>query len=484
MRTYHRLVFRDCTAFSAALESSHCGAGVRAALARGEVIEVQGHRFRLCRSESGWKIRTAPFWQMTHRQRFARLMRHLCLGGDEVLWEARVRRFVKRCAIRVETQGSGDGARPRVLPLYLKGWLPPPVEQGGTSAISREAGLQRRAELLRYGTPPAARGDRASEGTSPVSPPRRPVIPAGIDLRRLCPDVAATLFGQGADLQGRNLRDSDLGSLDLKGANLRDAVLLRCRAREAVLSEADLQGADLRFADLRGARLDGAKLQRAQLAGARLQNARLDGADLRGQSLDVAALAGATLRDAMLDGAELVLADDVFCSSARTALLKPLDQPDGNLLWTLSSLPTQAQRRNLMIRIVQALSEAMRLNHNVADTHAAVAQVLLRHAPDYWSDPRDPNAKLSINVWMQAIARHQCRQLTGAVPDACVSAVADLAKRYLAMFGALSGGQCRWSFQPPERLLEHLSSTESRSQPQPQSSLTPVSSVNLSTTGR
>lgn len=460
MRTYHTLSYRDCTAFSAAVESPHLGPAINAALVRGELIEVQGHRFRLCRSDAGWKIKTASLWQMTHRQRFARLMRCLRLGGDEVLWEARVRRFVKHDALRVQVdggggaEGNGGAARPRVLPRYVNGWLPPALDRGSLSTQSAAAGRRRRAELLQYVQRPHAEPDGASEaaseaasegaseGAGKVPPQSRPAMPPGIDLRRLCPDVAAHLFGPGADLRGRNLRDSDLGPLDLSGADLRGAVLIRCKAAGASLVGTDLQGADLRCADLRGARLDAAKLSGTRLAAARLQNASLHGADLHGQTLDMMALAGATLHGADLTGARLVLAGDVFTNGAvRRAMLKPLHQREDNLLWTLVSLPDPDRRRELMRAIVRALWHAVTQGEDVSDTHDALAAVLLRNIDDYWGDPRDKNADIALNGWIQTLARHQCLRLADALPEPCEGALLQLVDRYRTMFaerGALS----------------------------------------------
>ncbi|XQU70758.1 Pentapeptide repeat-containing protein [Cupriavidus sp. H18C1] len=463
MRTYHTLSYRDCTAFGAAVESPRLGPAIGAALARGEVIEVQGHRFRLCRSGSGWKIKTATLWQMTHRQRFARLMRCLRLGGDEVLWEARVRRFVKHCALRVENGGDGRGgggvshevsheisrevrqegshdrARPRMVPLYVKGWLPPALDATDMSAESREAGRRRRAELLRHARRPQAEPDGASEGSAEV-PPQGPPLPSDIDLRRLCPDVAAHLLGAGADLRGRNLRDSDLGPLDLGGADLRGAVLVRCKAIGAGLVGADLQGADLRGADLRRARLDGAKLAGTRLAAARLQNASLHDADLRGQTLDMMALAGAALHGANLTDARLVLAHDALIDGAvRRAVLKPLHQREDNLLWTLASLPDRDQRRGLMQAIVRALAHAVTQGEDVSDTHDALAGVLLKNIDDYWGDPGDMNADIALNGWIQTLARHQCLRLADALPEPCEGALLQLADRYRAMFAERGG---------------------------------------------
>lgn len=442
MPTFHILAYRDCTAFGAAVESPHRWPAISAALARGELIEVQGHRFRLCRSGSGWKIKAAALWQMTHRQRLARLLRCLRLGGDEVLWEARVRRFVKHCAIRVEGGGGDGGARPRMVPLYVKGWLPPALDHGGLSEETREAGRRRLAELLRYGRRPQAEPDGASEGTEMVPPHSEPAMPAGIDLRRLCPDVAAKLFGPGADLRGRNLRDSCLGALDLRGADLRGAVLIRCEAVRANLAGADLQGADLRLADLRGANLDRAKLSGARLGAAQLQNASLEGADLRGQTLYWMALGGATLSGADLTGARFVLPQEALIDRAtRQAALKPLHQRDGNLLWTVASLSDPKWRRELMTMITRAVAGAIAHDEDVCDAFDALAEVLLKDIDDYWVNPRDMSANLELNVWILRLAAYQCQRLAEALPEACEGALLELVDQYRTMFvkrGALS----------------------------------------------
>ncbi len=431
MRTYHRLAFSDCTAFSAAVESPHYRSAVQASLARGEVIEVQGHRFQLCRSGSDWKIKPASLWQMTHRQRFARLMRRLHLGGDAVLWEARVRHFVKHCTLRVVS--GVDGLR--VQPLYALKWMPPPLDGSGMSMASREAGRQRRAELLRYSRPPADANDGAAERNGKIPPCAPKVLPKEIDLRRLCPDVAADLFGPRANLSERNLRDSDLGPLDLHGANLRGAVLIRCRAPNVNLSDADLRGADLRQADLSGARLAGAGLVDTMLAGAKLRNATLDGADLRNQKLNLMALAGATLHGANLTGASLELPDDALTDGAtRRAVLKPLGHPDGNLLRTVASMPELSQRREALAAIVRALNRATADGEDVCDTHDAFAQLLLKNLDDYWGAPSDISADIALNGWIQTLARHQCTRLAYATPVHSQGVVLQLADRYRAIF--------------------------------------------------
>jgi len=74
-----------------------------------------------------------------------------------------------------------------------------------------------------------------------------------------------------ADLQGINLRGSDLSYADLSEANLSGANL-----RGTDLSFADLSQANLRDADLRGALLMSASLDQADLEGANLEKADYD----------------------------------------------------------------------------------------------------------------------------------------------------------------------------------------------------------------
>ncbi|MBW4674205.1 MAG: pentapeptide repeat-containing protein [Desmonostoc geniculatum HA4340-LM1] len=74
-----------------------------------------------------------------------------------------------------------------------------------------------------------------------------------------------------ADLQGINLKGSDLSYADLSQANLSGANL-----RGTDLSFADLSQANLRDADLRGALLMSANLRQADLKGANLEKADCD----------------------------------------------------------------------------------------------------------------------------------------------------------------------------------------------------------------
>jgi hypothetical protein len=69
-----------------------------------------------------------------------------------------------------------------------------------------------------------------------------------------------------ADLDGANLRDSNLRGADLLGANLGAANLRAANLAWALLAEANLGGADLVWADLRGANLAWADLTKATIS--------------------------------------------------------------------------------------------------------------------------------------------------------------------------------------------------------------------------
>ena len=100
---------------------------------------------------------------------------------------------------------------------------------------------------------------------------------------------------QGIDLQGENLKDTNLDKAklqgaDLKGANLDKAKLQGADLKGANLASAKLQGANLVNAnledtDLRSANLQNANLKSAILMDANLQNANLEGANLKGTDL-------------------------------------------------------------------------------------------------------------------------------------------------------------------------------------------------------
>ena len=127
----------------------------------------------------------------------------------------------------------------------------------------------------------------------------------GIDLT---PPILAEQW-RGTPKEERILRGRCTQFTHLREVELSEAVLVR-----ATLVCADLQGSDLRKTNLSGAWLQGSRLSEAELQGAILSRARLQGAilskaDLRGAILSKADLRGATLSGARLQGAILSKAD-------------------------------------------------------------------------------------------------------------------------------------------------------------------------------
>jgi uncharacterized protein YjbI with pentapeptide repeats len=112
-----------------------------------------------------------------------------------------------------------------------------------------------------------------------------------------------------AKLSGAMLSDANLRGAKLSGANLSDANLLKADLSGADLTEADLSLAHLTDAMLFSAKLTGAILRRTILSPAGLTEADLSGADLTEADLTGANLTGANLRGANLRGADLSMAD-------------------------------------------------------------------------------------------------------------------------------------------------------------------------------
>jgi len=103
---------------------------------------------------------------------------------------------------------------------------------------------------------------------------------------------------RGANLSGKNLRQTDLMGAYLIGANLSGSNLAGANLRGAWLTSANLKRANLHGADLRGARLVGADMAGANLRKTDLRDARLAGANLTGARLNGAKFLGATLHSA------------------------------------------------------------------------------------------------------------------------------------------------------------------------------------------
>jgi uncharacterized protein YjbI with pentapeptide repeats len=140
------------------------------------------------------------------------------------------------------------------------------------------------------------------------------------------------------DLQGADLRDSELTSVNLEGArldgvhlsgsvlwnaNLEGAILTGSHLEAANLGDANLTGANLAGAHLEGAYLSGTKLIGANFRGAHLEGAYLSGAGFEGADLTNADLRGAYLDGAVLTEEQLVVSE----GDARTRLPAGLTPP-------------------------------------------------------------------------------------------------------------------------------------------------------------
>lgn len=122
-----------------------------------------------------------------------------------------------------------------------------------------------------------------------------------------------SIFKPGADLEGLDLREYTMASVNLTGAimdnvNLGGVNLIESNLVETKLVGAHLEGANLRKAHLERANLAGSFMENTDLRGANLREAYLEDADLRGASMINANLKGAYLEDADLSGADLTRA--------------------------------------------------------------------------------------------------------------------------------------------------------------------------------
>ena len=86
--------------------------------------------------------------------------------------------------------------------------------------------------------------------------------------------------GKKADLEGVNLRYTDLEGANLEGAILGYTDLKRVNFKGVILRYADLRGADLQGVNLEGANLEGVILRNANLKGANLEGVNLEEANL------------------------------------------------------------------------------------------------------------------------------------------------------------------------------------------------------------
>jgi hypothetical protein len=158
---------------------------------------------------------------------------------------------------------------------------------------------------------------------------------SGLDLRWFGPDPgddrANEYFFQNRNLQGMQLRWTDMEGVSfrdasLSGANACRANFTRTNLSGAYLSGTNLTGANFRDADLQGSTLDGANLSGAYLVGARFRWANLTGATMTDADLSGANLNAANLTDANLKGADLNGAFLVSTKFCRTTM------PDGEVL--------------------------------------------------------------------------------------------------------------------------------------------------------
>jgi uncharacterized protein YjbI with pentapeptide repeats len=118
----------------------------------------------------------------------------------------------------------------------------------------------------------------------------------------------------GADLSGVHLRQAKIARADLSGASAASALLGGIDGYRLIASNADFQDADLGrgyFAEatFKGANLTRAILPLAVFSNATLAGANLQSADLRGVVFDGADLSGANLSGANIDGAVFTDAD-------------------------------------------------------------------------------------------------------------------------------------------------------------------------------
>jgi hypothetical protein len=118
------------------------------------------------------------------------------------------------------------------------------------------------------------------------------------------------------DLDGANLRKTDLRRAKLQGAYL----------READLSNTNLFKANLRETDLRGAILQGANLSGADLSDTNLLGAILQGADLSNANLSRAIMMAANLSRANLQNAGVTTEQLETVDSLQSATM-----PDGSI---------------------------------------------------------------------------------------------------------------------------------------------------------
>jgi hypothetical protein len=149
------------------------------------------------------------------------------------------------------------------------------------------------------------------------------------DSHLITPTVIIDL--NGADLRNTNLQIPKLAYASLKAVNLSDAKLRVADLQHADLNGAFLDGADLVAASLQYANLRGAIVIAADLRAAYLNHADLSGADLDDAKLDRADLTDADLADASLEGASLKDAKVTPDQLGKARSLKGATMPDGTV---------------------------------------------------------------------------------------------------------------------------------------------------------
>lgn len=157
----------------------------------------------------------------------------------------------------------------------------------------------------RIQTPSGAANQEMLSGYNPSKLPDYPDMYTSTDMK--------SIFKPGADLEGLDLREYTMASVNLTRAtmdnvNLGGVNLMESKLVETKLVGAHLEEANLRKAHLEGANLAGAFMENADLRGANLRGAYLEDVDLKGASMINANLKGAYLEDADLSGADLTRA--------------------------------------------------------------------------------------------------------------------------------------------------------------------------------
>ena len=132
-----------------------------------------------------------------------------------------------------------------------------------------------------------------------------------------------------ADLKYANLINANLAYADLRNADLKEANLRKVNLNNVNLREANLYGANLSYADLNNSALNNADLREANLYRAFCYYTNLCGVDLRNADLREANLFRANLKDANLFGVNLKNANIINAEiSENTKIDYPIACPE------------------------------------------------------------------------------------------------------------------------------------------------------------